>query len=550
MDQLAGLLEVPEEEAFLRLVHQLVTGIGIRSLDEADVTEGGQDKQVDVMTFVEAPDHATVFIIQAKHTDSFSSNALIGLHNGLEWVVNRRRADVGELTNVAFKDKIIEYRSLVNSLGPSNIEVAVRFATYGHTAEISDEFKQELRGILAEFDNGTFERFSCEPVGADELVALMERQEKHERRIDAEIRIRYDTNNPSLIKYFSEDLQGLVCSVPASEIARLVNEDPEGAIFDMNVRRFLGMRGGVNRDIQGTCTNADDSHLFWFLNNGITIVCDELDAVTDPDNAHIKMKNMQIVNGCQTATTLALAQNAETLARDVRVVVRVYETKDTSLVDKIVLTTNNQNRISNRDLRSNDQVQRDFERGFAIHDYYYERKPGQFSDQEVDQARILPNELIGQAYLAVVLKKPSDARTRKYKVWGEHYERIFADRVVEPYITSALLVRAATGWVRDQGLADHVDDTRRGIAKRGVFHLSRIAAYKWRESDSWSADEEELQRDLLLVQEDPGALAPHFESALDVLVELVEGDEDMLSDIDVALKSTLLDSLIDKALHS
>ena len=31
-----------------------------------------------------------------------------------------------------------------------------------------------------------------------------------------------DANNPSLIKYYSEDLKGLVCSVPASEIACVV----------------------------------------------------------------------------------------------------------------------------------------------------------------------------------------------------------------------------------------------------------------------------------------------------------------------------------------
>jgi hypothetical protein len=87
---------------------------------------------------------------------------------------------------------------------------------------------------------------------------------------------------------------------------------------------------------------------------------------------------MQIVNGCQTATTLAVSQKDGTLASDVRVMVRIYETSDTDLVDKIVLTTNNQNKISSRDLRANDPVQIDMESGFQIYDFYYERKTRQF----------------------------------------------------------------------------------------------------------------------------------------------------------------------------
>jgi len=68
---------------------------------------------------------------------------------------------------------------------------------------------------------------------------------------------------------------------------------------------------------------------------------------------------MQIVNGCQTATALALAEKAGKLAPDTRVMLRIYETADAQLVDKIVLTTNNQNKISSRDLRSNDKIQID-----------------------------------------------------------------------------------------------------------------------------------------------------------------------------------------------
>jgi len=243
VEQVAQSLGIDKDEAFPRLVHHLITGTSIYGFDEGDLTEGGQDKQIDTITVDEESNQATVYIIQAKNTDGFSSNALIQMKNGLNWLFNRQRSEVRTLANVAFKDKIIEYRSLQTSLGPSNIRVIVRFVTYAHTSDLSDEFNQELRAILNEFDNNTFEEFSCEPLGADELVQLINIQEKSQRRINAEIKMKYDTNNPSLIKYYSEDLKGLVCSVPASEIARLVIDDDEGAIFDLNIRRFLGTRG-------------------------------------------------------------------------------------------------------------------------------------------------------------------------------------------------------------------------------------------------------------------------------------------------------------------
>jgi hypothetical protein len=550
VEQIQQSLKVNEDHAFLRLIHQLITGTSVFAFDEGDLTEGGQDKQIDLITIDEESNRATVYIIQAKNTDGFSSNALIQMKNGLHWLFNKPRSEFRTLSNISFRDKITEYRSIQTSLGPSNIRVIVRFVTMGHTIDLSDEFNQELRAILNEFDNGTFEGFSCEPLGADELVQLINIQEKRKRRIDADIKMKYDANNPSLIKYYSEDLKGIVCSVPASEISRLVNNDSEGAIFDLNIRRFLGTRGAVNKDIRETCTNRDESYLFWFLNNGITVVCDQFDAVTDPDNPLIKIKNMQIVNGCQTATTIAMADREGKLSRDVRIILRIYETQDSSLVDRIVLTTNNQNRISNRNLRANDQVQIDLENAFNIYRYHYERKPKQFADIDADPSRVLPNELVGQAFLALVLKKPSDGRGRKYKVWGEFYDRIFTGYSVEPYIISTLLVRLATKWLKDNGLISDADDTRRNIAKKGAYHVSRIAAFLWRNNDAWKIDQDILRQQLHIIESDPGSINSIFQETFERLESIIRAETHYVNDLDNALKAYTLDERIDRSLYN
>lgn len=549
VDELASTLRIEVTDAFMRLAFALVTGRSVHAFDLSDIVDGGQDKQMDVFAIEEQGDSADVFIVQTKYTDSFSSNALIQLGNGLRWVFQRPRKDLDSLANTSLRDKILEYRALQSNLGPSNIRVHVRFVTYGDASALSGEFLQELTGIREAYANDTFEAFTIDPIGFNELTDLSKMQERQSRRVDAELKVKYDANNPSLIKYYAQDLQGLVCSIPASEIARLVNDNPDGAVFDLNIRRFLGSRGAVNKDIQSTCTSVESSYEFWFLNNGITVVCDKFDPVTDPDNAHVKLQNLQIVNGCQTATTIALAQKEGKLAQDVRVLTRIYQTQNPALVDRIVLTTNNQNQISSRDLRANDPVQVDMEHAFSIYGYYYERKPRQFDGNAIDLKRLFTNEYVAQAYLAIVLKTPSDGRARKYKVWGESHARIFSGAPVEPYIISAIVASRVAEWLRASGYATATDEIQRLIAKRGSFHVARVAAFQCRGSDSWQGDQQKLAGELADFENNREKLANVIPGAFELVVSAIKSSPTHSADVDRALKSSSLDKDIDKRLH-
>ncbi len=551
VDQTAKVLNIADPgAAFLRLSHSIVTGRSIHAFDESDLVDGGQDKQIDIITIDENDEEATVYIIQAKNTDSFSSNALIQMHNGLDWIFNKRQADLKQLSNTKFRDKVLSYRSVQTNLGPSNIRVIVVFATNGHTRDLSGEFRQEAKAIRREYAD-IYETFELSIWGCDELVEQINITEKRNKKIDADVTILYDANNPSVIKYRSHGLSGIVCSTTGGEIARIIEMDPSGFVFDSNVRKFLGSRGAVNADIHDTCTSEKDSHLFWFLNNGLTIACDHFDLNPNPDNACIKIKNMQIVNGCQTATSLAQAARDKKLMKNVSVLLRIYETSENTLVDKIVLTTNNQNKITSRDLRSNDSVQVDMQRRFERYGLHYERKPRQYDNEaDVDVSRIAPNELVAQSYLAIVMKKPSDARRRKYKVWGELYERIFAANAVEPYIVSYLLYRLATSWLRALGNTASSHDMTRRLAKNGAFHIARIAAFLWRGNDEWRrASKQSIKGQIGTLESAPETLAPFFKSGLALFRKIITGNEQYASDTDRAMKSYILDADIDSRLH-
>jgi hypothetical protein len=541
-------LKIKADKAFEIFAHTLFLDKSIHSYNPNDNVDGGQDKQIDLISIEEEGEEATIYITQVKNEDTFKSNAIIQLKNGLDWIFNKKKADLNTLINVKFKDKIVEIRDLRTSLGPSNLNIKVAYITKGYGSEISDECLQEANSIIEEYENGTYSSFSFELIGSNELVELLGKQEKRNKKLDIDLKIDYDKNKGSIILYNSKGLKGLICTVTAIEIARAVNYDKHGSIFDLNIRRYLGSKGkGVNNEILSTCTSAFESHLFWFLNNGITITCDKVEYNPDPDNPEVKIKNIQIVNGCQTASTLTSALNDCKLMPDTKVLVRIYETNDLGLVDKIVLTTNNQNVISTRNLRANDKAQTDLKKAFNIYGFYLETKPREFDNSKIDKEKIIPNDLVAVAYLGIALKRPSDARSRKYKVWGEFYQKIFSGNIVEPYILTSVLYRKVFQYL-NEGYGDESDNLKRFIAKNASFHISRITAFKWMKGDPWF--NHNVQKNLLeKLLKDDSILDNSIEDSFKFLIRIVKSNSIFSDDLNSALKSYELDNEINKRLY-
>jgi hypothetical protein len=546
IEKTASHLELSEDAAFTRLSHSLITDQSLHSFEESDLVDGGQDKQIDVITIIDENDEAYIFIVQVKNTQSFESNILIQMHNGLQWIFNKSRPDISTLSNTNFKDQILKYRTLQSSIGPSNIHVRVAYVTNAPGTIVSDECRQEEKSIIDEYDNDVFASFKFEYWSAAEIVDRINAIDKKNKKISADIKMRYDANAPSLIKYQTQGLTGIVCSIPASEIARIVNDDRNGYVFDLNIRKYLGNRGSVNPEILSTCSNIDTSYLFWFLNNGITIVCEKADPVTDPDDPHVKLTNMQIVNGCQTASSLARAGREGVLQKDARVIVRIYQTEDINLVDRIVLTTNNQNKISGRNLRSNDEIQLDIERGFELYNLFYERKPRQYDNVDgIQKSSVISNDVAATSYLGIVQKRCSDARSRKYKVWSEFYDKIFTGSVVQPFVLSSLIYENVRNELKDDSYVKNTDEKRRYVAKNASFHISRIVAFLYRGTDSW-ADTSQMDKEIAQIQNDNVDFKRLTSKAFNILSNVLSTDRDLNAE----LKSSYLDSAISKELHT
>lgn len=119
IDKTAEVLTIQNFDfAFLRLCHSIITSQSLHSFDEKDFVDGGQDKQIDVITIERNEREATVYILQVKNTRSFSSNALMQMQIGMDWIFNRSRSDILNLKNIKLSNQIIEYREVQNELGP------------------------------------------------------------------------------------------------------------------------------------------------------------------------------------------------------------------------------------------------------------------------------------------------------------------------------------------------------------------------------------------------------------------------------------------------
>lgn len=540
-------LNLPQaDEAFLRLSVSMLTNESIFDFNKQDIVDGGHDKQIDSISIDEDGGHAIITIIQSKNTQSFESDVIVKMKNGLNWIFATKRSDYQKLKNQAFIDRINDVRDIQRRLGPSNLSIRVYYVTNAEERDsISDECIDEISQIKSAYDNDTYCEFIFELISANELIDIQETTNVKKKNIDVDIPVIYDVNNPSIINYQQSGVQSIICTLSAKEIAKIVSNDTKRHIFDLNVRKYLGLKGAVNDSIYQTCTDPKQNKLFWFLNNGLTLTCDSFDMVHDPDHPHIKLKNVQIVNGCQTASTLTVAYEKGKLLEGTTVLARIYKTSVDGLVDDIVVTTNTQNKITPRDLRSNHPEQIDIQNIFQSNNFFYERKPREFdSVDEATSSNTFTNDFVGRSVLSIVCGKSGDARSRKGKIWSEHYKKIFLDTQNAHTLIIPTIVYMKVKNILDSMTFDDDQQNHRYLVKNGSLHIARIVTFMWRKTEDWkNIKEMESQLEKLLA--DDVNISSLVDKAITVLEDMFEEDDDLNSE----LKSSQFDAVLKKTLY-
>jgi hypothetical protein len=402
------------------------------NLDDDDASEAcqvgyaGHDKGIDAMYYDEP--NGTIHIVGAKYENrSFGPEVVTDIRRAFEFLTGAEPSRVKSELHSAWGF----HREGVGR----GFSTAYVVAVYG---TLNDETRRELANIAVEFES---KRWIVEGIQRPEILihvsaplsapkrgprvafALFSRNDAHE----------FVVGRPRLC----------VALINGGELARAAAQNGLG-LFALNLREYLGRANPVNRDIEKSLTEPAQQNLFTYLNLGVDAICDTF-SIKDspqtslPDNVPIPVLNavnFRIVNGCQT--TMTLLHNPQA-AEKCKVMLRLVETKDSSLALSIAVAKNRQTAIKDRELFAHDKIQtiiaKKFER--LKRPFFYERRRGEWWSRRkkprfraLFDERHLGNDKAAKAYLATFLQRPFDAKHRfrfifRLEAEGGLYETVF-----------------------------------------------------------------------------------------------------------------------------
>ncbi len=196
--------------------------------------------------------------------------------------------------------------------------------------------------------------------------------------------------------------------LPCKEYLKLICDD-EGKllknVFYDNVRDFQG-ENSVNREILSTITAEEfGKETFVLLNNGVTVVSKSI----NPVGIEFTVRDFQIVNGCQTSHVLH--RNATLLSGNEFITIKLIETEDADLTNKITKATNRQTEVKLEAFAGLQPFHKELEAFYASQPVaerlYYERRPGQYDfDSLISQNKVITIPYQIKAFVSVFLEEP------------------------------------------------------------------------------------------------------------------------------------------------
>ncbi len=247
--------------------------------------------------------------------------------------------------------------------------------------------------------------------------------------------------------------------VPTVEIAKVTSKY-KNALLRYNPRNYLSLKGNeVNRAIGDTIKNTTGNE-FALKNNGITILA-EYSSVTDrtgvSGQGQLVIKDPQIINGGQTATTLAMLLEEEKLGiasfAEKEVLLKIIEKpqgasdKDLSeFIEEISDSTNKQSKIVEADRRANDPKLIELQKYlFSSYGVFLERKRGEFR-YGLDLKIIGKKDIVDRVELirafTAFTGEPQKARASQDRMFDETgFENLLKDADIKQVVTAYFLSR-------------------------------------------------------------------------------------------------------------
>jgi len=232
--------------------------------------------------------------------------------------------------------------------------------------------------------------------------------------------------------------------LPCKEYLKLIcstEKTLQKNLFYDNVRDFQG-KNSVNSKIDETIRNPERKGSFVLLKNGITIVAKSINKT----GTYFKIKDYQIVNGCQTSHILY--ENHKLLDDNVYLPIKLIVTADEEITNQIIEATNSQTEVKTEAFWSLRPFNKKLEQFYdSFHDdegrehrLYYERRSKQYNaaNTSVDNYKVISTATQVKCFLAMFLNEPHSTCRYYGEILTNNNKKIFVDsHSFYPYYLSA-----------------------------------------------------------------------------------------------------------------
>ena len=452
-----GLHDLDESQAFEHFVNYCAISRHYpNAFDPEDVTVGGESdlgldgvgilvndhlarSREDVDYFKKALRRLDVdfVFIQAKRSAHFESADIGNFVAGV-------RQFFGESPPTGTNETLRVLHGIKEHIFDSSIDMdrsprcQLYYATTG-TWQNEPPLRSRIDQVVADLrQTGLFSSVEFTPIDAESLKRL--HRELH-HKITREIVFEKHAILPE-IAGVQEAYIGIV---PCLDYLNLICDD-EGSLnrrlFYDNVRDFQG-HNPVNREIEDTVRYAERNDRFVLLNNGVTVVARDVNKV----GATFRLRDYQIVNGCQTSHILHL--NRKHLTDKVWLPLKLIVTTDAEVTNQIIQGTNRQTEVKLEAFESLAPFQKKLEEFYdavgreATEPLFYERRSKQYEHLDVRRDRIITLATQITCFVAMYLNEPHSTHRYYGELLSSYRGRIFGEaHSPMPYFVSGVALAA------------------------------------------------------------------------------------------------------------
>lgn len=374
------------------------------------MTDGAGDKQIDAV-YIDN-DSCTVFIIQGKYyngtIDAEPIREVVAA-----WLEMKNLERLQETANGKLRIKINEVSEAINE---DDYAICFELITTGDLTPAAIKDWESFQKVINEDEdlNATFNLIDKESL-----------QIRYDDALDSTSKpfVNYDfqVDRSKCMELSMGGIKAVIAAIPLKECLKIPGIK-DGRLFRKNVRQSLGINNRVNKGIASTIKN--DAANFFFLHNGITAICSSLEL----DDGLLKTKDLNVVNGCQSLSTIYSSSESVRNAEDGYIMFKFYEITDSVRADKITNSTNSQSAVKARDLRSNDKnvlaMKREYEQRYT--DGRFITKRGETIDSEVsvNKNHVINLTELGKWLVAWHSQRPTISYSET-KIFDKYFNQLF-----------------------------------------------------------------------------------------------------------------------------